>query len=286
MLTLLHAPTLPRAYRGDGRGRPSSVPLPPERMPLVYNLRLRKRWRYVSVWSEALSLCAGSVEVGPVRQEFWAVWDRERERLYERTRLYTGHVDLSPGRVAVRERDLRVDVTLDEGPGLEVVSPDGDAYTWTRKQCGIRAHGTVTVAGEARPVEAVALVDENAGYHPRHTRWLWSGGAGTDARGDAVAWSVIVGLNDGARDSERTLWVNGVAREVGPVEFADDLSRVRFAEGAELRFTPEATRSREEDLLLVRSSYEQPFGRFEGTLPGGIELRQGFGVMERHRALW
>jgi hypothetical protein len=47
-----------------------------------------------------------------------------------------------------------------------------------------------------------------------------------------------------------------------------------------------ATRARRENYLLIRSDYEQPFGRFEGEVPGAGELREGWGVMERHDVLW
>jgi hypothetical protein len=36
----------------------------------------------------------------------------------------------------------------------------------------------------------------------------------------------------------------------------------------------------------VRSDYEQPFGTFHGRLADGVELAEGFGVMERHAAVW
>ena len=39
-------------------------------------------------------------------------------------------------------------------------------------------------------------------------------------------------------------------------------------------------------MLVVESEYRAPFGTFSGTLPGGIELARGLGVMEHHRALW
>ena len=48
----------------------------------------------------------------------------------------------------------------------------------------------------------------------------------------------------------------------------------------------EATRSRHDNLGLFKSDYTQPFGAFSGTLPGGLELADGRGVMERHSALW
>ena len=40
------------------------------------------------------------------------------------------------------------------------------------------------------------------------------------------------------------------------------------------------------NLLLMRSRYRQPFGTFSGMLPGGIELAQGYGVMEAHDVHW
>ena len=49
--------------------------------------------------------------------------------------------------------------------------------------------------------------------------------------------------------------------------------------------TAEATRARRENLVLMSSEYEQPFGTFTGTLED-LELREGFGVMERHAVSW
>ena len=82
------------------------------------------------------------------------------------------------------------------------------------------------------------------------------------------------------------MWVASEAHEVPPVSFARDLSRVRSQDGSELCFTPEAERSRRENLLIVRSDYRAPFGSFAGTLPGGIALAGGLGVVEHHRARW
>ena len=55
---------------------------------------------------------------------------------------------------------------------------------------------------------------------------------------------------------------------------------------AQLRFTAEAERARRDDLMLFVSDYRQPFGTFAGTLPGGVELAEGYGVMERHDVRW
>jgi hypothetical protein len=192
--------TLRLPFRGDTADRPRGLPLPPARLPLFRAGRMLKHWRYISIWSESIMICAARVHVGPVQQEFWGVWDRRAQRLYGRTRLLPGRVQLRPNRVTVHDQNVQIDVTLDENAGLEVLTPDGEAYTWTRKQ-SVRAHGSVVLDGESCPVEAIALIDDNAGYHPRHTVWQWSGGAGLDAEGRQVSWSVIVGLNDSPENS-------------------------------------------------------------------------------------
>jgi hypothetical protein len=176
-----------------------------------------------------------------------------------------------------------LDLSLELGGGgpVEVVSPHGAQYAWTRKRGGVRVRGTAL----GRPVDAPGFLDESAGYHARRTIWRWCAGVGVAASGAAVAWNLVDGLHDGPEASERTVWVDGEPRPLGPVAF-DGLTGVRFAEGGALRFAAEATRARRERLLLVASDYEQPFGTFAGELPGAGPLREGFGVMERHDVRW
>jgi Protein of unknown function (DUF2804) len=161
------------------------------------------------------------------------------------------------------------------------VCPSGRSYAWTRKQGGIRAAGTIALDGEPRPFEARAVIDDTAAYYERHTSWRWSAGVGVARDGRGVAWNLVSGVNDPPQGSERTVWVDGDPREVEPVAFADDLSYV----GA-LRFSAEAVRERRENLVLLRSTYRQPFGTFSGELPGGVELAEGYGVMEDHDVYW
>jgi hypothetical protein len=181
---------------------------------------------------------------------------------------------------------VAIDLIVDDGVPVEVVSPHGDEYVWTRKRGGVRARGRVVVDGRERAVEARALVDESAGYHARETAWEWSAGVGTAADGRAVAWNLVTGIHDALHASERTLWLDGAPHEVGPVRFAPALDAITGVDGETLRFAEQAERAREDDLLVLRSSYHQPFGRFTGVLPGGVELAECSGVMERHRARW
>lgn len=280
---------LPRRSDAQSSGRTDAVPLPPARMPLVRGGRPLKRWRWVGVFGDRLMLCAGFARVGGVAQSWWAVWDREEERLRERTVLWRPGraVRSAPRRLVVRARGVVVDLALEKGPGVEVVCRHGAQYVWTRKQAGVRARGEVLLGDERIAVDARAVVDDTAGYHARETAWRWCAGVGRAVDGRAVGWNLVVGVNDPVEGSERSVWVDGDAtREPAPVTIAAGLDRVDGADGTALRFAREAARERHERLVVVRSDYVQPFGTFSGSLPGGVELAQGLGVMEDHRARW
>jgi len=285
------------AHRGPyGVIRPAAfyrVALPPVRVPAWHKSRPLERWRYVGVCGPELMLCVGHARVGPGRQSFWAVWDRATQRLHERTRRSGGGVRLGldrPGRVLVVADGVEIDLTLDEVDGVETICPNGSAYAWTRKQGGVRAHGTVVLNGVVRELDAFAVIDDSAGYHARNTAWRWSAGVGRAEDGRSLAWNLVAGINDPPRESERTVWFGGVPVEVGPAaQFAEDLGTVETEDGVDLRFTSEATRERRDNLLLVRSAYRQPFGTFSGVLPGPngpLALAEGWGVMEEHTAVW
>ncbi|WP_320669236.1 DUF2804 family protein [Patulibacter defluvii] len=297
--------TVTTAYRGPlaapTAARPR-VPLPPDRLPLVRDRRLRKGWRYVGYFGEELSLCLALAYVGPLRQAFWAVWDRREGRLHERTYRHAAGVRMTPGHAALSTREVGFDLRFAEQDGapMETVTPYGGAYAWTVKRGAIALRGTVRVGGREHRIDGPGIIDDSGGYPPRHTVWNWAAGVGEDVRGRAVAWNLATGIHDDAGASEQTVWIDGVPRHVGPVRFAVDLSAVDDAlgqrdgqapvpdeeRGVALRFHREAVREHRENLIVMRQSYEQPFGTVTGTLPGGVELRSAFGVMEHHDVVW
>lgn len=266
-----------RPWRGPGGNRPD-LPLPPGRMPLARGGRPLKRWTWIGAFGERAMLCAAVARVGPFTTAWWAVWSGGalRERTLRRA------LDVSPS--GVRIAGVMTLELADAGAPVEVVSPHGEQYAWTRKR-PVLVRGTVL----GRSFSAPGLVDESAGYHARRTEWRWSAGAGV-AAGEEVVWNLVDGLHDGA-PSERTVWVGGEPHEVGPVVFGEPagghgLGAVSFAEGGDLSFAAQATRSRRENLLIASSDYEAPFGTFSGALPVAGALQEGRGVMERHAARW
>jgi uncharacterized protein DUF2804 len=283
------APTAASSDRPAGDGR------------LVRGGRPLKRWRYIGVFGEELMACAALVQVGPARQSFWALYRRGEDELRQRTRLLPRRreLQLAPGRLAgadgasapgvlrICDRGVALDLRLDEEPGIEARCPHGREHVWTRKQAGVGARGTLAI-GNAPPreVRARAVIDDTAGYHARQTEWWWSAGVGQAPDGAALAWNLVSGVNDPSSGSERAVWIDGAPHEVPPVEFSASLLRVRGEDGSELSFHPEAERAHRQNLLLVSSDYRAPFGSFSGTLPGGVALAHGLGVVEHHRARW
>ncbi|MFL5883724.1 MAG: DUF2804 domain-containing protein [Thermoleophilaceae bacterium] len=264
------------------------VPLPPARMPLLRRGRPLKRWRYVGFYGPELMLCAGDVSVGPLRQQFWAVAERD-EPLRERTALRSAGVTFEGPRVKLNSDGVGLDLVADEGAGVETVHPSGrHGYVWTRKQAGVPMRGTLTLDGRRIELAGEGSIDQTAGYHSRHTSWRWSTGAGRATDGRRVAWNLVEGVNDAPEGSERAIWVGGEPFEPAPVRFADDLSAIDFSEGGRLEFAewPGSSRDDHTNALLLRSDYRQPFGAFAGELPGGIRLAEAFGVMEIHSAVW
>jgi hypothetical protein len=246
-------------------------------MPLMRGLRPRKRWRWVGVFGPELMLCVGDVHVGPLTQRWWALAEPDG-RLRERS---GAPVRLDGSRLAVHDDEVSIELELEETEGMEIVSASGDGWIWTRKQAGVPVRGSVRAGGREWSVDGEAFVDDSAGYHQRRTAWRWSAGMGRSTDGSRVGWNLVSGVHDSPKASERTVWVDGEPREVGPVDFADDLSRVD-----DLRFEEWCRREDHTNRLIFKSDYRQPFGRFYGELPGGVRLAEGYGVMEEHDVRW
>jgi hypothetical protein len=255
-------------------------------MPMRRDGNLRKRWRYVGFYGEKLMLCAARAEVGPTGTSFWVLWDRERDRQLARTTLRPGsrEVVLDGPRLLIDSADLHADLRLGAAEPIESICPGATGWGWTRKRAGVPIEGTVEVPGRRLAVEGFGVDDESAGYQARHTSWLWSAGVGTADDGSPVAWNLVEGINDPPTDSERAVWVDGTPHEPAPVTF-DGLDAVGFEDSSRLAFSGESERTRDDNFLLVRSTYRHRFGTFSGSLDG-LELREGRGVMESHTARW
>ncbi|HEY0392846.1 MAG TPA: DUF2804 family protein [Solirubrobacterales bacterium] len=272
-------------WRGPDAKRPD-LPLPPTKMPLRMAGQTRKRWRYVGFYSPRVMLCAARAEVGPLGQCFWAFWDRDGGRSQANTRLRPGskEVRMDGAEIVIEARGLRARLLLGESTPVEAICPSGTGWGWTRKRARVPIAATIETADGRWQVDGHGVDDQSAGYQKRQTSWHWSAGIGRAKDGRSLAWNLVEGINDPPANSERAIWISGEPAEPGPVSF-QGLAAVRFAAGTMLTFTPGSERARNDNFLLFRSSYRHVFGEFSGSLDG-VELAEGFGVMEQHDAVW
>jgi hypothetical protein len=272
-------------WRGPGEGRPE-LPLPPAPMPLRSHGQTRKRWRYVGFYGPQVMLCAARAQVGPFSQCFWQFWDGEGNRRHANTRLRPGstEVRMDGGEIEIDAADLRARLWLGDAAPVEAICPSGSGWGWTRKRAGVPIRGTIETAEGSWEVDGEGVDDESAGYQRRHTSWHWSAGIGRATDGRAVAWNLVEGINDPPTNSERAIWIGGEPTEPAPVSFRG-LTGVEFTGGSLLDFTPGSERARPDNFLVFRSKYRHLFGQFRGSLDG-VELAEGFGVMEEHEAVW
>jgi len=255
-------------------------------LPLFDHGQLRKRWRYVALFSEELMLSAARAEVGPMAQSFWILWDRESRRQWAHTSPLPGsrEVTFDGPRLEIEGPGLRASLELGEVTPVEVTCPSGKSSAWTRKRAGVPIAGTVEIPGRRWQLAGRGVDDESAGHHQRQTSWRWSAGVGTSAQGQDLAWNLVEGINDPTSGSERAIWIDGRPSEPRSVSFRGS-EGIDLASGESLAFSSESQHARDDNYLLIRSRYRHSFGSFTGSL-NGVELAEGRGVMEEHDALW
>ncbi len=243
-----------------------------------------KRWRYVGVYTPELMLCVGDARIGGVPQRWWAVALPDGQ-LRERTTIGRGGVTGGPRSRARPGAGRQIDLELESASPRWRPCPRRAAPT-----SGPPSSAAVPVRGQrgGRWQRARASMPRPASWTtpPATTRATPSGG-GRPAWGDsptAARWAGTwwTGIHDSPSDSERTVWVDGEPREVGPVEFArrpvggrrPALHRVVGARGerATCCYCARATASRS--------------APSRASCPAACELAEGYGVMEEHEAWW
>ena len=213
-------------------------------------------------------LCVAHAKVGVLGRSWWAVWDGER--LYEGAR----GVSVSAQRATVRDGDTRFELTLGHGRGDRGHDRSRldaqDTAAGERDGCGRRADDPGCLARPARRVRR----PPRAPYRLALVRRRGEIGGGRGRRLEPRRRACTTVIPRSARSGSTA------SHTRSPAQPFDGLDGV-----GDLRFSAQAVRAKRENYLVVASDYEQPFGTFTGSLPIAGPLH-GWGVMERHSALW
>ena len=260
--------------RGPGV-RDLALRLPPRRMAPLRAGRPLKRWRYLGVYRPDVMLCVGDARVAGVPQRWWAV------ALPDGTLLEGSRgIELSAERAFVRGV---LDLKLDEPAGVEVVSPHGRSYIWTRKHAPVEVRGRAERSGPRLGARRRRRLRRRVGRVPRPAHGLAMVGRPRAGPRTGGAWRGTWSTGCTTRRRRASAPSGSTA---SPARFRTRSLRRTSARSAGLRFREWSARESRMNRVLMRNSYRQPFGEFSGELPCGLRLAEGYGVMEEHDVRW
>ncbi|MFA6034218.1 MAG: DUF2804 domain-containing protein [Myxococcota bacterium] len=225
------------------------------------------------------------------------------------------HVGVVTGlRAGVHEFRIRVDgrggnpsVDADlrgfEDPGkvaaMVVSMPVGGSRTAYSHKCVIRCEGSLKVNG----VELMGggpsymLVDYHKALYPRHTFWKWATFAGAGPDGLPMGFNLTKNcVADDWEFNENCLWEGGRMHLLGPAAFEfdhDDVMKpwiIKSMDGAaDLVFTPNGIKCESMNAVIMKTSFKQAYGLFNGTITAGgrkFAVSNLFGMCEDHDSYW
>ena len=147
------------------------------------------------------------------------------------------------------------------------------------------------------PSRDIALIDVHKAYYPRHTFWHWATFAIRAESGALIGVNLTHNIiKDDHQWNENVIWLDNRICHVGPARFdipANPMQPWRIKsldKRVDLTLEPAGLRHERINFGLVRSSYNQPFGPFSGTLTDEYGRRYGikgaWGVAENHKTVW
>ena len=286
-----------------------------------------KRWEYLGICNNDIIFGIAVVRLGYMCNLFAYLFDRRSARIseydiltpgggaaiFEGTSL-TGRITFESGKTAVRmtsdpetitvegsiKGELSVSLSFRKyGEPLVCLTRVGlKGFNYTHKEAGITVRGTIRhkgVSWDIQEEQSFGVRDYTLGYLARQTFWNWASGGGMDKEGNRIGFNLVQGVNE-TGFTENAFWVNGRVVKTDVVDFRyDDLDLLKpwHIESNDcrvrLQFLPAGKRSANIHAGLIVSKFNQPFGRFEGTLRDGdqvCELQNVSGFTEEHYAKW
>lgn len=286
-----------------------------------------KRWFYVAVSTEELWLGAAIVDTGYAANAFayvashekgvlattshvgvsglgCRVGDEPEEGADARFRAPGAHFRIrrrkgsSAYEVVVDTDKIKVWATVETArapwPLSAIARPLGGEVNVTEKRALCDVRGETRLNGERYILDGgLGGMDYTQGLLPRLTAWRWAYMLGRTDAGLRVAMNLVEGFNG---EVECGVWVGRRLYAVGEGRFEFDRRepmkpwRVTTTDGAvDLRFEPIGMHAEKRDLLLVRSEFVQPVGKFFGTVRVGeklVEIDGVPGVVEDQSVRW
>ncbi|MCO5249400.1 MAG: DUF2804 domain-containing protein [Chitinophagales bacterium] len=182
-----------------------------------------------------------------------------------------------------------------EDNGVSIVAPSENdrPFNFTYKDLPIQSQVKVSYNDKTYQQEGrIGAIDFTKGYPPRKTTWNWSSLIGKTQSGREIAVNLVDHFNN---NLENILWLDKERIVISDVIFKHgenlrkDDWQIRSKDGIlELTLYPYGMRAENINVAVMKSSFTQPFGKYEGivTINGNSENFTAWGVAEEHFALW
>ena len=179
--------------------------------------------------------------------------------------------------------------------GVSIIAPSQDdrPFNFTYKDLPIQSKVKVSYRGKTYQQEGnIGAIDFTKGYPPRKTNWNWSSFIGKTQSGKEIAVNLVDKFNS---NLENILWLDKERIVISDVDFnhGKNLGKedwhIQSKDGIlKLTLHPLGMRAEDINAAVMKSSFTQPFGKYEGvlTLNGKSENFTAWGVAEEHFALW
>jgi hypothetical protein len=177
------------------------------------------------------------------------------------------------------------------------IKPGRPLYT---HKAPLPVEGSLRIGGQSYdfiPSRDIALIDVHKAYYPRHTFWRWATFATRSESGSLSGVNLTHNIiKDDHRWNENVIWLEDRLCRVGPARFEipdNPMAPWRVStldKRVDLTLEPVGLRHERINLGLARSSYNQPFGPYSGTLTDEYGRRYGikgaWGLAEDHKTVW
>ncbi|MBN2754363.1 MAG: DUF2804 domain-containing protein [Candidatus Goldbacteria bacterium] len=284
-----------------------------------------KRWLFTGIYCKDLIFGMAIVHAGYLSELFLYVFDRKDKSIKKYDFLvpfalntkFTGSASDGEFKFRNSRADAKVILTAKEAlvkceihkkakiditftrfaDSLNLVTMEGNqGFNYTMKECGMKVKGAMNIEGMVyvidKPIPAGSM-DFSFGVLQRRTVWDWASGCGTDTKGNNISFNFSRGINKNGH-SENAFWINGRRFDAGITNFCydeKDMMKEWKVENKNVNivFKPEGQRAANINVLLIKSVYTQPFGRFSGYIKDGKKkyiIKEAYGVTEKHEAKW
>ena len=199
----------------------------------------------------------------------------------------------------------KLDLTWDllaagAAPPLTVIAPvDKGVVNVTQKWAGLLSFGALEADGRRYSLDGgVGGLDYTHGYLARETSWRWAFVCGRLDDGTPIGINLVEGFNESRDDvNENALWLGNELIAPGARALHLEPQRHPRARGGAHRPTARSTctssrwaaHTELRDLKLVKSSFKQPVGLWDGEVKVGDRiyvLQDAPGVAEDQSVLW